>query len=111
MARFAATTKAFEKGVENISPEASIKLIEEWEGQLEGYEGKGGKGLLRDLEALKKELGKGDKMKGERVQQLTAKLGQATIKAAEEMEGSGQEKVREIGEALASAGGESSDEE
>jgi hypothetical protein len=38
MPRFAAITKAFEKGVENVSAEASIKLIEDWQGQLEGYE-------------------------------------------------------------------------
>lgn len=103
MPRFAATIKAFEKGVENLSAETSIKLIEEWEGQLEGYEGKGGKGLLRDLEALKKELGNGDKMNGEKVGQLTAKLGDATIKAAGEIEGAGAEKVKALGEALSGA--------
>lgn len=103
MPRYAATANALEKGFENVSPEASIKLIEDWETQLEGYEGAGGKGLLRDLEALKKELGKGDKMNGEKVQELTVKLGQATIKAAEGMEGAGQEKLKAIGETLASA--------
>jgi hypothetical protein len=62
------------------------------------------------LDALKKELSKGEKMNGEKVGQLTAKLGQATIKAAEEMEVAGSEKVKAIGEALASAGRESPSE-
>lgn len=103
MARFAATTTAFSKGVENLSPEASIKLIEEWEGQIQELDSKESKGLVRDLEALKKELGKGEKMNGEKVQQLTAKLGEATIKSAESIEGSGAEKVRGLGEALTKA--------
>lgn len=105
MARFAATTNAFSKGVENISPEASIKLIEEWEGQVQELDSKEAKGLVRDLEALKKELGKGEKMSGDKVQQLTAKLGAATIKSAESIEGSGAEKVRGLGEALTKAAG------
>ena len=105
MPRYAAINKALEKGLENVSAEAGIKLIEDWEKQLEGYEGKGSKDLLRDLEALKKELGKGEKMKGEKVQQLTAKLGQATIKAAEGAEGGPDEKLKALGEGLAAVGG------
>lgn len=105
MPRYAATTKAFEKGVENLSPDAAIKLIDEWEGQIASLDSKEGKGLTRDLEALKKELGKGDKMNGEKVQQLTAKLGEQTVKAADAMEGGGGDKVRALGEALTKAGG------
>ena len=105
MPQFAATTKAFEKGVETLAPEASIKLIESWEGQLEGAEFKEAKAIHRDLEALKKELAKGDKMSGEKVQQLTAKLGAETVKAAGAVEGSGGDKVKALGEALAKAAG------
>ena len=104
MPRFAATTKALEKGVGSMSPDAAIKLIDDWEGQLKDAEFKEAKGINRDLEALKKELAKGEKMNGEKVQQLTVKLGEATIKAAGAMEGGGAEKVRGLGEALTSAG-------
>ena len=103
MPRFAATANAFEKGVENIKPDAAIKLIQDWEQQLEGAEFKGAKGIVRDLGALRKELEKGDKLKGERVQQLTAKLGQATIAAAGEDERDA-EKLRNIGERLSAVG-------
>lgn len=105
MPRFAATTKALEKGVDNLAPEAAIKLIDDWEGQLKDAEFKEAKAIHRDLEALKKELGKGDKMNGEKVQQLTAKLGAETIKAAAGVEGGGGEKVKSIGEALAKVAG------
>lgn len=105
MPRFAATTKAFEKGVESIAPDAAIKLIEEWEGQLKDLESKEGKAITRDLEALKKELGKGDKMDGEKVKKLTAKLGEETVKSASAIEGSGGDKVKALGEALTKAAG------
>lgn len=105
MPRFAATTKAFEKGVESIAPEAAIKLIDDWAEQLKDLDSKEGKTITHDLEALKKELGKGDKMDGEKVKKLTAKLGQETIKAASAVEGSGGEKVKALGEALAGAAG------
>ena len=104
MARFAATTNAFEKGVDSIKPEAAVKLIEEWSTQLEELDSKGGKQIVKDLEALKKEFGKGDKMDGEKVKALTAKLGQETVKIADEDEKSG-DKVRALGEALTKAAG------
>jgi hypothetical protein len=103
MPRFAATNTALEKGVENIKPDAAIKIIADWEQQLEGAEFKGAKGIVRDLGALRKELEKGDKLKGERVQQLTAKLGQATVAAAGEDERDA-DKLRDIGEKLAAVG-------
>ena len=104
MPQFAATTKAFEKGVGSMSAEASIKLIESWEGQLEGAEFKEAKAIHRDLEALKKELAKGEKMNGEKVRELTAKLGAETIKSAANVEGSGGDKIKAIGEALSQVG-------
>ena len=110
MPRFAATTNALEKGVDSIKPDAAVKLIEDWEQQLEGAEFKGAKGLLRDLGALRKELEKGEKMKGERVQQLTAKLGQATVAVADQDERNA-DKLRDIGEKLNSVGDAESDDD
>ena len=104
MPQFAATTKAFEKGVESLSPDAAVKIIESWEGQLAEAEFKEAKAIHRDLEALKKELGKGEKMSGDKVKQLTAKLGAETVKSAGSVEGSGGDKVKAIGEALAKVG-------
>ena len=105
MPQFAATTKAFEKGVESIAPDAAIKLIDGWEAQLKDLDSKEGKTITHDLEALKKELGKGDKMDGEKVKKLTAKLGQETVKSASALKGSGGDKVKALGEALTKAAG------
>ena len=104
MPRFAATMKAIEKGVDQLSPSAAVKLIEDWKGQLAEAEFRGSKGILRDLEALEKELGRGEKMNGDKVRTLTAKLGEATAKSAEGVEGQNGEKLKALGDALAAVG-------
>ena len=103
MPRYAATLNALEKGVGSISPDAAVKLIEDWETQLGELDSKGAKTLVKDLGALKKELGKGDKLDGAKVQELTAKLGGETTAIADE-DDKGADKLRQIGEALSKAG-------
>lgn len=103
MPQFAATTHAFEKGVDKITPDAAVKLIESWEDQLADIDSREGKAIVKDLGSLKKELQKGDKLDGAKVKELTAKLGQETVASAKGIEGAGQEKVRSLGEALTKA--------
>ena len=103
MPRYAATLNALEKGFDAIKPDAAVKLIEDWEGQLGELDSKGAKAIVKDLGALKKELQKGDKLNGDKVKELTAKLGQETTAIADEDEKSA-DKLRQIGESLSKAG-------
>ena len=101
-ARFAATTNAFEKGVENIAPAAAIKLIEGWEEALSSVDIPGAKGIVRDLEALKKALGN-ETPDEERIKSLLGKLSDEVTKIAGRTEGNIQPKLTDLGEALKAA--------
>ena len=104
MARYAATTTAIEKGLENVSPDAGVKLVDDWVEQLQASDKPALKKLAGDLDRLKKELGKGEEANDATVRKLLAKLGQATVKSADEAEGANVQKLKDLGEALASAG-------
>lgn len=97
MARFAQTRNALEKGFETLSPEQGVKLIEDWEEQLKDFDG--GKGVLKDLSALKKAL-QAKEPNADKIYQLLEKLGGETVEAAEEAEGGSADQVRELGEQL-----------
>lgn len=97
MARFAETEKALEKGLESLSPEKGVQLIEDWEEQLRDLEG--AKPVLKDLGALKKAL-QAKEPDGDKIQELLRKLGQETVEAADQAEGSTADKVRDLGEQL-----------
>jgi uncharacterized protein YmfQ (DUF2313 family) len=107
--RFAATMNAFNRGIEDTKPKAAIGLIEDWEAALAELDMPGAKGIARDLEALKKQLDKGEPDE-ERIDALLHRLGQATVKIAERAE-KNQDKIRALGEALTNAGTEQADEE
>lgn len=102
-ARFAATSNAFEKGVENITPAAAIKLIDDWETSLKDADIPGAKTIVRDLEALKKALG-GDKPDAEKIKGLVGKLGAETTKIAGHATPATKDKVTELGKTLTSIG-------
>ena len=93
---------AFEKGIENIKPEAGIKLIEYWEEALSSVDIPGTKGIARDLEALKKALGN-ETPDEERIKNLLGKLSEEVTKIAGRTEGAVQPKLNDLGEALKAA--------
>jgi len=101
MPAFAATTNAFEKGFENIKPAAAVKLIEGWEEALKDAEITGAKGIVADLERLKKALEAGEP-DAEKIKTLTHKLGEATAKIAGHADDKSKDKVAELGKALTS---------
>ncbi len=110
MPRYAATQKAIEKGLDQVAPDAGVKLVDDWIEQLNGSDKKGAAALVKDMERLKTELGKGSP-KGEAVLKLVHKLGAATTKLADEAEGTNGDKLRQLGEALTNAGQEHDHEE
>jgi hypothetical protein len=107
--KFAATTNAVNRGLENTKPDKGAHLVEDWETALADLDVPGAKGIARDLAALRKQLER-DQPDGERVHGLLHRLGQATVKIADKAEKNG-DKVRALGEALVEAGEESGDEE
>lgn len=101
-ARFTATTNAFEKGVDSITPAAAIKLIDDWETSLKNLDAPGAKGIVRDLAALKKALD-GDQPDAGKIKTLVAKLGDETVKIADPATEATKSKVEELGKALKAA--------
>lgn len=99
MARFAATTNALKEGLETASPEQGTRLIDDWIEQLQGVDKPGTKGVLRDLETLKRELER-DQPRDESIRKIVARLGEATVKAADRLEGGNADKLRDLGSAL-----------
>ena len=107
--KFAATTNAINRGLENTKADKGAHLVEDWETALADLDVPGAKGIARDLAALRKQLER-DEPNGERVQALLHRLGQATVKIADRADKNG-DKIRALGEALTEAGDESHDEE
>ena len=98
MPQFAATIKHLQDGVKGFTKAAAIKNIEGWEASLEKVEVSGVKGIIRDLESLKKHL-QAEDVKGEQVQKLVAKLAKETVAIAGKADKDG-EKIKQLGEAL-----------
>ncbi len=101
-ARFAATATAFENGIEKTQPAAAIKIIEGWEDALKDIDIPGSKGIVRDLEALKKALDS-DAPDGDRVKTLLGKLADEVTKIAPRTEGAVTPKLEDLGAALKAA--------
>ena len=107
--RFAATENAIEKGLEETSPKAGAKLARDWLTELENVDLPGAKGVHGDLERLAKEL-EADEPDGDKIVRLLGKLGPATQKLADRCEDDKvAEKVRNLGDALATSGVEAVD--
>ena len=104
MPRFTATTNAFEKGLDKVSPKSALNLIEDWETALADTEVRGAKGIARDLQALHKAL-EAKEPDEERVRTLLGRLGSATTKIAGSAE-KGGDKLKALGEAMTKAGQE-----
>jgi hypothetical protein len=102
MPQFDATMKHIREGVKGFTVSAAVKNIEGWEATLEKLETPGVKGILRDLESLKKHL-HADTIDGAAVQKLVAKLGHETVTIAGKSDSRNAERVKALGEALTEA--------
>ena len=99
MPQFASTIKHIQDGVKGFTISAAVKNIEGWEETLKEMDTPGAKGIVRDLEQLKK-LIQADSIDGERVKELAVKLGAATITMAGKSETKNAEQAKQLGEAL-----------
>jgi len=88
MPQFAATIRHVAEGVKGFTISAAVKNIEGWEETLGKVETPGAKGIVRDLERLKK---------------LIAKLGEETVTMAGKSDDAKGGRIKELGEALTSA--------
>ena len=102
MPQFDSTIKHIKDGVKGFTIAAATKNIEGWEATLEKVEVSGAKTIIKDLEALKKQLHK-DPIDGEAVKKLIAKLGKETVAIAGKKDVKGAEKIKALGEALTEA--------
>lgn len=103
-ARFTTLTNALEKGLDTVKPDAGVTVVEYWENELKGADFPGAKGLLHDLESLKKKL-QADEPDGDAIKKLVAKLGGETTKAAARAEDEKvAEKLKDVGAKLEKAG-------
>jgi hypothetical protein len=107
--KFAATMNAINRGLDKVKAATGVHMIEDWEAALAEVDVPGAKGIVRDLQALRKQLEK-ESPDGERIQALLHRLGVATVKIAARSEKS-EEKLKALGEALTEAGEDSPDEE
>lgn len=107
--KFAATTNAINRGLDETKPNKGADLIEDWEAALADLDTPGAKGILRDLQSLRKQLEK-DEPDADRVHALVHRLGEATVKIADRADKNG-DKIKALGEALIEAGEEQGDEE
>ena len=102
MPQFDATIKHIKDGVKSFTVGAAVKNIEGWETTLGKLEEPGAKGIIRDLESLKKHL-TADTLDGPAIQKLVAKLGHETVTFAGKAEGQNAAKAKQLGEALTAA--------
>ena len=99
MPQIDATIKHLQNGVKGFTKAAAIKNIEGWEASLEKVEVSGAKGILRDLESLKKHL-QAEAPKGEQIQKLVAKLAKETVAIAGKPDVKQADRIKALGEAL-----------
>lgn len=102
MPQFDATIKHIKDGVKSFTVAAATKNIEGWEATLEKLDTPGTKGIIRDLESLKKHL-QAEPLDGAAIQKLIAKLGKETVAIAGKADGKNADKIKALGQALSSA--------
>ena len=108
MPQFDATIKHIQQGLKGFTVAAAVKNIEGWEATLEKVEAPGVKGIIRDLESLKKHL-HADPIDGATIRKLVVKLGHETVTIAGKSHSKNAEKIKSLGEALTSAAEEHAD--
>ena len=102
MPQFDATIKHIKDGVKSFSVSAAVKNIEGWEATLEKVDAPGAKGIVRDLESLKKHL-HADPINTDQVKKLVLKLGKETVGLAGKSDSKNASKIKALGEALTNA--------
>ncbi len=102
MPQFDATIKHIKDGVKGFTVSAAVKNIEGWEATLEKLDAPGVKGIVRDLESLKKHL-HAKELDGDAIRKLVAKLGKETVAISGKAEGKNAEKAKLLGETLSHA--------
>ena len=102
MPQFDATIKHISEGLKGFTVAAATKNIEGWEATLEKVDSPAAKTIVKDLESLKKHL-HAEKLDGNAIRKLVAKLGKETVAIAKKTDGKGGEKIQALGEALAHA--------
>ena len=110
MPQFDATIKHIAEGVKGFTAKAAIKNIEGWEATLEKVDSPAAKTIIHDLDNLKKHLN-ADKLNGEAIRKLVAKLGKETVAIGKKSEGNNAEKIGALGEALSHAAEHTKDED
>ena len=102
MPQFDATIKHIKDGVKSFTVSAAVKNIEGWEATLEKVEAPGAKGVVRDLESLKKHL-QADPIDADAIKKLVLKLGKETVTIAGKSDSKNATKIKALGEALTEA--------
>ena len=102
-ARFTTLVHALDKGLAHMTADAGVKQIDYWENELKDVDVSGVKGLLHDLESLKKKL-QADEVDGKTVKTLLAKIGGETVRIAGRSDEKIQPKLHEVGEKLEAEG-------
>lgn len=99
MPQFDATIKHIKEGAKGFTVAAAVKNIEGWEETLNKSDAPGTKTIIKDLEALKKQLQK-DEIDGDAVRKLLVKLGHETVTIAGKTDSKNADKIKALGEAL-----------
>jgi len=97
--KLAATIKAFQDGITNLSAAQGIKNIEAWEETLKDADFRGAKTIHENLGKLKKLL-QSDNLDGGAIVGLLKTLGEETVRASSHAEGKQAEQIKELGELL-----------
>ncbi len=105
MPQFDATIKHIKEGLKGFTVAAATKNIEGWEATLEKIDAPGVKGIVRDLETLKKHL-HAKELDGDAIAKLVAKLGKETVGIAGKADGEKATKIKALGDALSHASAE-----
>jgi len=104
--KLAATLKAFQDGITNLSAAQGIKNIEAWEETLQDADFRGAKTIHENLGKLKKLL-QNDHLDGGAILGLLKTLGEETVRASSHAEGKQAEQIKELGELLMNGAGDS----
>lgn len=105
MPQFDATIKHIKDGAKSFTVANAVRNIEGWEATLGKVEAPGAKGIIRDLESLRKHL-HAREIDGAAIHELIAKLGKETLTIAGKSDSRNAEKIKAPGSAAEEHEGE-----
>lgn len=101
--RFTKLDNALAAGLKTMAAKAAVTQIEYWEEQLAETDVSGSKGILTDLESLKKKL-QADEIDGEAVQKLLGSLAEKTTRISGRVEDKAlSDHLAKVGDGLAAS--------